>query len=97
MKKFDRTALIVILTSIVLLATVIIFGSLLPVRVSLDLSGETQISPLGGISFTFSRAVNAGEAEALWHTKPLTAGRWQWQDERHATGTPTQRLPLARI
>ena len=85
MKKFDRTAFIVILTSIVLLATVIIFGSLLPVRVSLDLSGETQISPLGGISFTFSRAVNAGEAEALWHTEPLTAGRWQWQDERHAT------------
>ncbi|MDK2982039.1 MAG: hypothetical protein PWQ55_2386 [Chloroflexota bacterium] len=85
MKKFDRTALIVIITSAVLLAAVITFGSLLPVRVRLAQSAEAQIGPLGGIAFTFSRAVNAQETEALWQTAPQVPGRWQWQDERHAT------------
>ena len=84
MKKFDRTALIVILASAVLLAAVITFGSLLPVRVNLNQSVETQISPLGSLSFTFSRPVNAQEVEALWKTNPQVPGRWQWQDERHA-------------
>ena len=84
MKKLDRTALIIILTSAVLLAAVITFGSLLPVRVSLDQAEDQPISPLGGVAFTFSRAVNQQEAAALWKTDPQTAGWWQWQDERHA-------------
>lgn len=84
MKKFDRTALIVILTSAVLLAAVIAFGSLLPVRVSFEQAEDQSISPLGGLAFTFSRAVDQQEAAALWKTDPQTAGWWQWQDERHA-------------
>ncbi|BBB49310.1 TolB-like translocation protein [Pelolinea submarina] len=84
MKKFDRTVLFVILASAVLLAVVIIFGSLLPVRVSLDQPQEQPISPLGGIAFTFSRPVNSTEASALWQTDPQIPGWWQWQDERHA-------------
>ena len=84
MKKFDRTALIVILTSAVLLAAVITLGSLLPVRVSLDQSENLSISPLGGVAFSFSRAVNHQEAAVLWQTDPQIAGWWQWQDERHA-------------
>jgi Tol biopolymer transport system component len=94
MKKFDRTALFVILFSAVLLAAVIVFGSLLPVRVSLAQEVAQPISPLGGVAFTFSRAVDPQKAAALWQTDPQTAGWWQWQDERHATWHANNALPV---
>ena len=52
-----------------------------------------QISPLGSVSFEFSRDVDPQLVDGLWEVQPQTAGRWVWQDARHATWYASTPLP----
>ncbi len=93
MKKLDRTALFVITACQIALGGIILFGSRQPVKIICENPDCAQISPLGKITFKFSRAVDQEKAEALLQTDPAIAGRWEWQDERHATWSAA--TPLA--
>ncbi len=85
MKKLDKIALSLIAACLVLLGGIILFGSWRPVQVSCANEDCVQISPLGVIAFTFSRAVDPTLTATLWQVEPAISGRWDWQDERHAT------------
>ena len=93
MKKLDRTALFVISACLVALAGIILYGSRQPVKITCENPDCVQISPLGNIAFKFSRAVDQEKVEALLQTDPAIAGRWEWQDDRHASWSAA--TPLA--
>ncbi len=85
MKKLDRIALTLIAACLALLGGIVLYGSRRPVQVHCAIEDSAQISPLGAISFTFSHLVDPAAAAALWQVEPAVNGRWEWQDERHAT------------
>ena len=86
MKKLDRVAILVMLSTIALLAVVIWMGGRIPITVRRQSPVDcAQVSPFGLVTLEFSRPVSSDLVEALWQTEPNLAGRWEWQDDRHAS------------
>jgi hypothetical protein len=93
MRKLDKTAILVILLGLSLLGGVILFGDQKPIQITCENKDCSQISPWGSVSFSFSRAVDTDLTAKLWKIEPETEGRWEWQDERHATWYASAALP----
>jgi Tol biopolymer transport system component len=99
MKKLDRVAILVMLSTIALLAVVIWMGGRIPITVRCQSPVDcAQVSPFGLVTLEFSRPVSSDLVEALWQTEPNLAGRWEWQDDRHASWlSTTPMLPGQKI
>ena len=94
MKQIDKTILPVILVLLLLLAGVILFGQLLPIKVQCNFPASSEeISPYGSLEFTFSRQVDKEKAEQLLQTKPEIQGRWIWIDNKHTQWYALEPLP----
>ena len=97
MKKFDKTALLVIAGSLILLIFIILFGSRRPVRVTSSIDDESLVSPWLTLSFEFSKAVDASLAAERWQVEPAIQGQWEWRDDRHATWQAGDPQPAGQI
>ena len=93
MKKFERTALLVLIAGIGLLLLIAIFGSRRPIRATCLNSDCTLVNPYAAISLKFSKAVDADLVSRQWQTEPAIEGHWEWPDERHATWYADTPLP----
>lgn len=93
MNRLDLSAIITISIAILLLVIVIAIGNPTPLQVTCITSGGcAQVSPFAAISLQFSRPVDQQQVEKKWTTTPQMAGRWSWQDNRHATWKANQPL-----
>lgn len=93
MKKFEKTALFVIATSVCLLVLIIAFSSLRPLRVTCENRDCTLVNPDVGLALKFSKAVEADLVNELWKTEPTIQGHWDWQSERYAIWYADTPLP----
>ncbi len=85
MKPLDRSALLVIVLSLALLAGLIASQSLTPVHVTCSNATNCEaISLQGSVTFTFSRPVESEKIEQAFSTNPSTPGKWIWMDNRRA-------------
>ena len=97
MKKFDKTALIVLGAGICLLVLVVIFNSQRPIQVTCENSDCTLVNPYIALSLEFSKAVDAELVSQYWQTEPAVQGHWEWHDERHATWYTESPLPSGTV
>ncbi len=95
-KLFDKNRRLIIGFTLLLLLIISIFiliNNNRHIHITWQNDQEGIISPLGSVSFKFSRKVDPQMAAELWQVKPDTSGRWVWQDERHAIWYATTPLP----
>lgn len=86
MKKFDKTAVSVIIITILAILAVVIFSRVQPISVMCVSSDDcTKISPYGGLRFEFSKPVSIDALQRLFTVSPPAEGRWTLTDGQHAT------------
>lgn len=98
MKKFDKTAITIILSSLCLLAVSIGYNNLRPFRIEYNDMINAPISPNGPITLEFTKAIDPQHFEALVDMEPSLDGRWEWENNRQAAWFPTDPLsPLEEL
>jgi len=84
MSSLDKLAISVILIVLLLLSGVIYIGNQKPVDIICKNPKDcAQISPLGAVTFEFSRPVRQDLVENLWQTVPDIEGKWEWLDDQN--------------
>jgi Tol biopolymer transport system component len=95
MNRLDKTAAIVVAATLLLIGSVIILGTRIPLVITCLLADQTDLmSPFGAVDFEFSRPVQASKIEKLWQISPPVQGRWDWINEKHARWYSLQALPV---
>jgi len=97
LSSLDKAALGIVVVLLLFFGLVLLLAAQAGVRVTTNLSGDSQIGPLATITLKFSESVDPQLTESLLDTQPKIDGTYQWVDPQTLQIVPIGPFDLGTV